>query len=296
MNWIETRGKDLAVECQEYWKNVQGTSLDSQSDLLDTVRRFQDGDLSDSEREGVIRWFLCQNGEVRGVWREALWDIQGATRNGYRNCEDRRREVDKLSRECLGLAFWNQVSTCISRFTASRLRGSGDSDVMRSLSAYIRDSVHKTTILESAGLILMEAAKFPSEPLDDDVHGDDSKSDPEEELIQRQLLELLEEDIATGLIEYQKSCTLDSYIHEVRTDSEPRTQNARQQKKRLRGFLKSYLQENLEGCVKNLERKAMNLVMEKIEEIIWCNSPSLSRDVSPSSSRGPIEEERKESA
>jgi hypothetical protein len=264
---MEQSGRDLYVECRDYWKKNPDVPIGTEGGLLREIQRFQNGELSPQEEESLVRRVLCQNWRVRGIWNRSLQLLRREF-NCRCQAEEGGVQVDRLSRECVGWALWDEVSSRISRFDPSKLEDKDNQGTLRLVSKFIASYIYVGSTLRKAGFFICETFwGGRMAPIDEEGDADGSISDPEIRTIQNEQWAALETALTAGFREARQQRQIDVYVHEVLTDSGPRSQRARQQKRRLSVFLKGYLEQNLEGCVNHIGDEGMSLLMERLE--IW---------------------------
>ncbi len=210
--------------CKDSWIIKKGRLRQSRHceeiDLYSLIKQFQDKTISEQDKEKLLRCAMCGIGKVQKVWKE----LRKSLVSSFMICSDKKN--DFLDGYFSEIAV--EVLKCIEKFDLKKVEHPDNFNVMSLLSRYTDKSLH-------SGNILKKKIVKQGEEIDPDNEKEDIHWKGDSYITSKIYLERILKDVR----EDENGPLIDDFINEAKTGQSKKSNNARQQKIRLRRYIQN---------------------------------------------------------
>ncbi len=236
---------NLDTFCSEY--RIKKSSSPPENDTHDAdihllIEKYQADTLRYDEKQKFLKRVICQNSKIRKVWTEVKKFIIYRMNSFYFGNKEMAERSAKQMMECCSVILQQSAENCLKKFDIRRSSVRDNQNIFALLSGFIAQSVHYRKVLKEIGL---ENLNNQIEIASIDRSGSEYDDAPEICIVsnedspeQKAILNDLVEKIMASFNASPKSVKFSDFVNESISRQSFLSDKARQQKKRLRDFLK----------------------------------------------------------
>lgn len=235
---------NLDTFCSEYRikKSSPPENDTHDPDIHLLIENYQADTLRYDEKQKFLKRVICQNSKIRKVWTEVKKFIIYRMNSFYFGNKEMAESSAKQMMECCSVILQQSAENCLKKFDIRRSSVRDNQNIFALLSGFISQSVHYRKVVKDIGLENLnnqiEISVIDRIGSEDDETPEicivSNEASPEREAILNDLLKKIMADFESS----PRRVRFSDFVNESISRQDILSDKARQQKKRLRDFLK----------------------------------------------------------